>query len=88
MPARTEVTVLTETEAKARTALLAIDSYEVSVDLTATPVRSHATLASVRTALDSGGLTARLRAVLQDQEAELRTAIAVKAAVPAARTPR
>lgn len=46
------------------------------------------TLASVRAALDSGGVTGRLRAVLQEQEAELRTAITVKAAVSAARTPR
>ena len=32
---------LTESEARARAALLAIDSYDVSIDLTATPVRSR-----------------------------------------------
>jgi aminopeptidase N len=41
------------------------------------------TLAAVRRALDAGAVTGRLRAVLREQEAELRTAITVKAAAPA-----
>jgi aminopeptidase N len=44
------------------------------------------TLAAVRTALDAGAVTHRLRAVLQEQEAELRTALTVKAAATALRT--
>jgi aminopeptidase N len=40
------------------------------------------TLASVRTALDEAYLTGPVRAVLLDQEAELRTAVRVKAAAP------
>ena len=32
---------LTETEARARAALLTVESYHVSIDLTATPVRSR-----------------------------------------------
>jgi aminopeptidase N len=43
----------------------------------------EATLASVAAALDGDGLSGRVRAVLREQEAELRTAIAVKAAAPA-----
>ena len=41
------------------------------------------TLAAVRTALDEGAVTRRLRAVLQEQEAELRTAVTVQAAATA-----
>lgn len=40
-------------------------------------------LASVRSALDRGSLTDRIRAVLKEQEAELRTALTVKAAASA-----
>jgi len=35
------VPALTETEARARAALIAVDSYDVFVDLTADPVRSR-----------------------------------------------
>jgi aminopeptidase N len=66
-PVPIENTVLTETEAKARAALIAIDSYDVSLDLTASPVRSHAvvrfrcarpgatTFADLAAALGDGG---------------------------------
>lgn len=56
---------LTESEAQARAALLAIDSYDVSVDLTSTPVRSR-TMIRFRCARPGAAshadLTARVRA--------------------------
>lgn len=57
------VPALTEPEARARAALLAIDSYEVSLDLTATPARSRTVIRfrCARPGADSfADLTARL----------------------------
>lgn len=70
MPVRTEPTVLTKIEAEARTALLAIDSYDVSLDLTATPVRSR-TVVRFRCARPGAESFADLAAPLADGGAVL-----------------
>ena len=70
MPALTQTTVLTKTEAEARTALLAVDSYDVSVDLTAAPVRSH-TIVRFRCARPGAESFADLAAPLVDDGAVL-----------------
>jgi hypothetical protein len=57
------VPALTETEAQARASLLSVRSYDVSLDLTATPVRSRTVIrfGCARPGADSfADLTARL----------------------------
>ena len=64
---------LTESEARARAALLTIDSYDVSIDLTATPVRSR-TVIRFRCARPGAASFADLTAQVRDGGAVLNGA--------------